>query len=485
MVRALRLSLEKFADFRLPTGRVVSQNEAYHQLFSSRSSFVRAVELLRRLERIPTRPDGTYRIWDLYAVIREVGWFTAFDPEGEGRHGMRTNRFPDLHWLRAVEEPYWEAAERTRLIRESIWEAQYLRSIRDESTGQRRNETPVEFRRRFGRTRRDKLRQIRQLAHSLPEEREYWKKHLNIHATTVIEMRRFGFSNAARLCARQLNAAAQLGEISLGCSYRDLRELVGVSSRDFSMPALTAATFSPEHRGFDLTLDAMVETLPLYDEHVPAPLRVTATQAEALLVFLEEVGLQEWSVEYSIIAWHGEMFASSTPDRRVAVAFGRIRTLTALLEEALQSLAVRTKQPGHDQAVEAEGALLARIRTFVWGGQGQQHVLSRSQFQQVYDRHCGVRPPIDARRLAAAFDAVGVATGNPPPVATQHVPEKTLAALVLIRNIVSHRFPLSSEGERPEWFSVWGERLPAINRTILWAALLLWALSERMRSGSK
>lgn len=484
-MRALRLSLEKLANFRLPTGRVVSQSEAYHQVFSSQSSFVRAVELLRRLERLPSRPDGTYRIWDLYAIIREVGWFTTFDPDRGSRHGLRTNRFPNLHWLRAVEERYWEAVEKTRLIRESLWEAQYLRSIRDESTGQRRDETHGEFHRRFGRTRRDKLRRIRQLAQSLPEDREYWKKHLSIHATTTIELRQFGFANAARLCARQLNAAVQLGEVRLGCSYRELRELVGVASGDFSMPALTAATFSPEHRGFDLTLDAMVETLPLYDKHVPAPLRVTPAQAEALLVFFEEVGLQEWSVEYSIISWHGEMFASSTYDRRVAIAFGRIRTLTALLEEALLSLAVRTKQPGLPHAVEANGALFSRIRTFAWGGQGPQPILSRSQFQQIYDKHCGLRPPIDARRLAAAFDAVGVTAGDPPPVATQHVSEKTLAALALIRNIVSHRFPLSSEGERPEWFSVWGERLPAINRTILWSTLLLWALSEEMRGGSK
>ncbi len=258
-----------------------------------------------------------------------------------------------------------------------------------------------------------------------------------------------------------------------------------MSSRDFSMPALTAATFSPEYRGFDLTLDAMVETLPLYDQHVPESLRVTPTQAEALLVFFEEVGLQEWSVEYSIVGWHGEIFASSTHDRRVAVAFGRIRTLTALLEEALLSLGIRTKQPGLAQAVEAERALFARIRTFAWGGRGQQHVLSRSQFQQVYDRHCDVRPPIDAHRLAAALDAVGVSAGDPPPVAAQYVPEKTLAAFVMIRNIASHRFPVAREGERPDWFSVWGERLPAINRTVLWTALLLWAFSDLLRTDAR
>jgi hypothetical protein len=58
---------------------------------------------------------------------------------------------------------------------------------------------------------------------------------------------------------------------------------------------------------------------------------------------------------------------------------------------------------------------------------------------------------------------------------------RVLAGLFFIRNLTSHRFPIVVQGVREPWFEIWGKHLAAINRTVTWSGLALWALVKCFR----
>lgn len=86
------------------------------------------------------------------------------------------------------------------------------------------------------------------------------------------------------------------------------------------------------------------------------------------------------------------------------------------------------------------------------------------------------------RHLSQSLRGYGIHAGNPHPSIQRPVPERALAGLIFIRNLTSHRFPAPVEERGTGWFKVWSKHLPAINRTILWGALLLWKVTCRYRS---
>ena len=477
----MALTLDEFADFLLPTGRIVNQNEVYKQLFDFRSSFVDAVVALGSVARPTERADEYFRVWDLYRVVREVGRATMFPYPGR-TGGLRTNRFPNLHWLSNLTEQYWLATEQARLLLDEVYQARFAKMVREPKSGRTREETQQEFRRRFTRVRRDRLKRVTSLASDLPDGQAFWKESLASHASSALELRQAGFGNAARLCSWQLDAATELAMIRLKKDYREIRKLVGHISPDLTMPALTAASFSVERRAFDKALDEIEKTLPLYNRHVAEGLRLTMQQCEEFLHFLQGIGLQEWLVEYSAASWDSEQFATSTHDRRIAVAFGRVRTITVLLEEAVFALAERTTDKNFAGATEAAKDLFNRLRVFVKGPIQFNPILNSAELQRLYDTRRVRVPPIDLNKFASSFTALGMSETGLPQDGASFQEERVLAALILVRNFVSHRFPLSQDGSRPSWFAEWGRRLAGINRTILWAALILWALSEAYRT---
>jgi hypothetical protein len=478
-----RLTLEQLADFKLPTGRTVNQNEAYRELFDFRSSFIHVLAALQETGRAAQRADGSWRLWDLYRVIKEIGRHHSVTIPGKPELNAHTNRFPDLHWLPDLEEVLWERTEEARGLRERLSGARYLRHIRDKLTRQWRLETEEEGRHRLLRLRRVGLARLRELADSLPTDREYWKKSLVTMATTAIELRRSGFGNSSRLCSAQLLAATSLGEMRLGLTYRQLRTLVGHSPRDFEAPALTQASPWPEQRGLDLTLDAIVADLPHFNASLGGRFQVDELQAEQMLSFFDEVGLTEWAVEFSLVTWHDDHYWASSLDRRVALSFGRIRTLTTLLEEAILSFAQRVRHDTFADMVESRPTMWPRLVAYLSGPDGQGSLVDRRTVQHIYQRSgaAGIHPPIDPARLRGVFNALGLVPGDAPIPHRAHAPEALLTTMVCLRNLASHRFPLVSDGDRAEWFTVWEEHIKSINRSVLWSALTLWAVSIQFR----
>jgi hypothetical protein len=481
--RRLRLTLGELAEFPLPVGRRVTQQQAYYQLFHFKRDFIRAVSSLRRLGRMPSRKDRSFRIWDLYSIIREVGSLTRFSPPAVSSLSYTTNRFPDLLTLRNLDEAYFVAVERMHLRRFALSAASYLRSRQDASTGQSRDETAKEFRRRFAATGRLHARAVKALARTLPKDRHFWQSRLRSHITLTIELREYGFGNAARLCESQLNAATELAQLRTHLPYRRLRAFVGKVRPDLTMPGLTAASSSVERRGFDLTLDRLVENLRLYNRRVSTPLRVTPAAAQQFLEFLGEAGLQEWYVEYAGATWPSEQFVTSSPDRRIATAFGRIRTLTVLMEDMLLALAERLSDSRFRTAVESSATLGQRLPSYFKHPKVTASVFDWAKCQSIFQNYCRQvdTPPIAPTTLAKSFSKLGLVRGIRIPPKPRIGAESAIASIWLIRNITSHRFPLSREGLRPDWFSEWGDRLPSINRTILWAALVMWSVSEHIR----
>ncbi len=78
----------------------------------------------------------------------------------------------------------------------------------------------------------------------------------------------------------------------------------------------------------------------------------------------------------------------------------------------------------------------------------------------------------------AVVAAVGMPAGKAPR-GVGPSPEQVLWNLMVLRHFTSHRFPIVPATGRVAWFEAWGNHLPAINRTVLWAALMLWAITRK------
>lgn len=168
------------------------------------------------------------------------------------------------------------------------------------------------------------------------------------------------------------------------------------------------------------------------------------------------------------------MYFDYSYDQRVAVVYGRVRTLCALLEEALLSMAEYTGDAEFRDAVEEQHLLRRRLVRFLQGPGGGTQIVSVPELERLADAN-GIRPGMDSGEVRVRFLALGI----PSRQATQapQSPEQVLASLVVVRNLTSHRFPILQAGRRVPWFEAWEEHLPAINRAVLWAALMLWAVS--------
>jgi len=353
--------------------------------------------------------------------------------------------------------------------------------VKDDATGQVRDETDDEFRVRLKPLSEAIEGEINAIAQTLPPETEYWKERLAQHATLVIELRKGHFRPLARLCSWQLGAAARLGEIRLGQTRRQVRASVGRVNADLTAPALSAASFSIAQRAFDEALDRIEETLPSFNEAMPEPLRLSAAEAERFLAFLDQAGLEDWFTELSIVTWDSEQFSDRTFDQRVALVYGRVRTLCSLLEEALLAMAEELGNPSFRSETESAPTLYPRLTRFVRGPSGDSKLISVGAVNDLWANN-KLLPPFSGAELRQSLVGLGMPTGNPPPHTPAPTPEHVLTGLVFIRNLTSHRYPVLLKGTRVDWFETWGGHLPAINRTILWAALALWGLARHFRT---
>jgi len=193
------------------------------------------------------------------------------------------------------------------------------------------------------------------------------------------------------------------------------------------------------------------------------------------LTFLSDSGLQAWYTELTTVAWHDSMVFDFTYDQRVAVVYGRVRTLCALLEEVLLSLADFVGDAPFRDTVEALSTLRPRLSRFLQGPSGRSQLVNVGRVQQLADAD-SITPGMDSRDVQARFLALGIPGRNVTPQPSQD-PEQVLASLVVVRNLTSHRFPIVRAGERVPWFETWEQHLPGINRAVLWSAMLLWAVA--------
>jgi hypothetical protein len=156
-----------------------------------------------------------------------------------------------------------------------------------------------------------------------------------------------------------------------------------------------------------------------------------------------------------------------------------VRSLCTLLEEALRSFAEITGDAAFADDVEARGVMSRRLGAFLKGPAGKASPVRPEDVLGLNDKW-QVWPPVAAARLEACLDALGMPAGDPPPgLGPDSV--QTLAGLVFVRNLTSHRFPIVLSDARAQWFDTWGDHLPAINRTVAWSGLALWALTKYFR----
>ena len=233
-------------------------------------------------------------------------------------------------------------------------------------------------------------------------------------------------------------------------------------------------------KAFDAALDEIELELPRYNAAMPGVLQLATDQPEAFLKFLAESGLQAWYTELTTTAWPHATFFDFSLDQRVAVVYGRVRALCALLEEALLSLAEFTGKSQFRDDVEGRSTLRPRLVRFLQGPLGRSQVVNVGQVNQLVDAN-SITPGMDSGEVQARFLALGI-PGRHVTLQPSQNPEQVLASLVVVRNLTSHRFPIVQAGQRVPWFEAWEAHLPAINRAVLWAAMLLWAVAVHHRA---
>ena len=224
----------------------------------------------------------------------------------------------------------------------------------------------------------------------------------------------------------------------------------------------------------------MEQDLPSYNAAMPAPLQLRSDEPEKFLRFLTDSGLQDWYTELSTAAWSQSVLSDMTYDQRIAVVYGRVRTLCALLEEALLALADHTDVTALGLAVEQAHMLRKRLIRFLGGPTGISALIDAAQVKALVDAS-SIMPGMDASEMGNRFTALGMPSRNAAVVFSQ-TPGQVLASLIVVRNLTSHRFPIVRAGERVPWFAAWGDHLPAINQAVRWAALMLWALAGHFKS---
>ncbi len=465
----------ELAAYKLPHPTRVSQLELYREVLDSESTFTAFVEALEASGRFSKRADGTYRVWDAYLILEELGRHARLILPGPPRVEARLVVFPFLYLLHKLGESWWEPVESVRVGLTALWRARYPDLIKDPAHGRLRDETYDEVAQRLSTLHPAIRQEMKAIAERLPDDKVFWKEHLGTHAWLVVTLRNAHFESLARLCADQLDAAVELAEVRLGKTRRAIRALVGHMNADMTAPALTAASFSIAWKAFDAALDEMELALPHYNAAMTAALQLAPDQPEKFLQFLTESGLQEWYTQLSIVTWRRMVLTDMSEDQRIALVYGRVRTLCALLEEALLSLAEYTGHAAFRAAIEKQPTLHPRLLRFLRGPGHPSQIVNR---KRVGDLAVGnsIKPDTTSQEAEARFLALGIPSGNAPPQ-TPQTPEQVLASLIVARNLTSHRFPIVQGGARVRWFEAWGEHLPGINRAVLWAGMMLWAIA--------
>lgn len=180
------------------------------------------------------------------------------------------------------------------------------------------------------------------------------------------------------------------------------------------------------------------------------------------------------------MTWHSEQFWDRTFDQRVGLVYGRVRTLCNLLEEALLPMSEETKDSSFRTEVERASTLNPRLKRFVRGPGGEVTLVDVDAIDKMWADN-KVVPPFSGAELRRSLVGLGMPAGDPPPPPLPTL-EQVLTGVIFIRNLTSHRYPVLLRGTRVDWFETWGGHLPAINRTILWAALALWGLTKNFSS---
>ena|SRR6266550_294838 len=478
--RAESLSLEELANYALPHPRRVSQLEFYRELFHSAESLTATVRALEQSGRLRRRNDDTYRAWDAYAILDTVGRHarvTLSGPPPRTLTGLAT--FPLLYFLKKVDETWWGAVEGARVGLEYLWKSRYPDYVRDATkAGGWREETYEEIETRLKPLHASIMAEAKALAEGLPREDEYWKNSLGTLAWLTIELREGHFESLARFCSNQLSAAVDLAELRLGKNRREIRSLVGTSNNDMTAPAISAASFSVSWKAFDAAFDELEKALMDYNRAMPTALQLESADIEGFLRFLGDSGLEQWYTEFSTVTWHQQTFFDQSQDQRIAVVYGRVRVMCALLEDAMISMAEQIGNADFVAAIEGEEKLKGRLPRFLKGPRSPASTLLDSSRIDALSGSNRISIGLDAKQAGDRLRALGMKGRQDQGPSIAKTPEQVLAAFVIVRNFTSHRFPIARGGERAAWFDAWSEYLPSINESMGWAGLLLWAVTK-------
>jgi len=143
----------------------------------------------------------------------------------------------------------------------------------------------------------------------------------------------------------------------------------------------------------------------------------------------------------------------------------------------LLSLAESSGNTAFGAEVQEQSTLQPRLKRFLSGPSGGAHLVDWPVLKKLAETN-KILPGMDAPTVAVKFAALGMPPGKDPSSVVPS-PEQVLAGLIVLRNLTSHRFPIVHATGRVAWFEAWGNHLPAVNRTVLWAALMLWAITGK------
>lgn len=476
------LTLAELARFSLPSHRFPS--DLYREFFSFEQAFCDAVRALEEVGDLPKRAPQTYRLWDSYYIANGLLQRTRTHFGDGASVGSFMLSVTDPLFLRKPPREWWPAIEAVRagMRNERLALVEMSHAIQAGTA----NESDWEPRARA--LREQLLREIDSTAGQLPSDEAEWCASLRCLASLVFELRRPRFDNLSRLASQHLVSATELAQRCLKVDRRQLRDLVGRVNEDLRWPALSAAASSQDTKALDLATDLLIEELPVYNRAMSAIGALSPADVLEMLAFLAEHGLAQWQLELSIVPWHGDWFRDLSDQMRESIVHGRVRTMCALLEEAVATLADSFGGESFGFAVETQTALFGKVTKFVRGPDPDRrpHVIDTSKLESLNAAHNVLR---DSRRrevgsnFASALSSSLVGYGMPSGLERDLVEfpsaEQVLAGAVFIRNLTSHQSPVSSQDRSTRWQEVWADHLPAINRTVRWAMLVLWSIAQR------
>lgn len=484
---AERMSLSELARVDLPGAE--HNFSIYRDFFRTEADFLNCVRAFHLSGQIPMRSDETYRLSDAYrlpslvagATRVQIGKSFSASP-GNGLHFF-PSELDDTWW-----EPILGLIAGRAAFRRTCREA----AVRDPATDRllRTLPTKSEHDAEIERVRIAILGEEQQLMDSLPSDSEWWRTRLQAHATLVKRLGEGRRVKLARLCAYHLDVASILAERRLGISRRALRLLVGIGSRSFKLVVgrppieeaeflLTEASYSLVTRVHDRAIDALEETLADYNAAAVPELRLDPSDVQNFIDHMHQAGLDDWATQLVIETWDIEVLIEMSPDQSISMAYSRFRVLCALLEEALRTFAELTTNADFIGNVEKKGTLSPRLREFLGGPAGKTQPVPAACVKTIGEAYA-VFPPIGSVQIETSLDGLCMPAGEPPSLPgpdSAHV----LAGLVFIRNLTSHRYPIVLPNGRADWFDGWGGHLAAVNRTIAWSGLTLWALTKHFR----